>query len=393
MDKYDVIIVGGGPAGATAGYLLGTLGVHTLLLDKSVFPRKKLCGGVLTHKTIKLLHRVFKETEKTMENTGIINYLTNGYDIYFKDRLMAHGTSKYPFIFVDRYIYDNFLLQKVKDTGVTVIEGDKVKNIDPDRNVLTTSSGKTYKARFIIGADGVHSVVRRQLPRHHIHNRNWQYNLATALEITIPRNEFHHDIKNPIIQFGYIDWGYSWIFPNKDEIILGLGGLNRKNNKQIKKICHEYISAIAPSFMMNKPQDIKIYGHPVPSGNYLSKPVYKNALLVGDAAGFSDPISGEGIYQAQRSAEIASLSIYRSMKNEASLEKTYVKLLKKHVFPDLFYAKILRWFIFNALKNLNLDHIEMLIKRGENKAIDLVHGLRTYRFLRRIEGVHDDVVV
>jgi len=392
MEKYDVIIIGGGPAGATAGYLLGTLGVHTLLLDKSVFPRKKLCGGVLTHKTLKLLNRVFKETEDTMEHSGIINYLTNGYDIYFKDTLMSHGTSKFPFIFVDRYVYDNFLLQKVKDTGVRVIEGDKVKDFDPDSNVLTTVSGNTYNARFIIGADGVHSVVRRYLTRRYIHNRNWEYNLATALEITIPRNEFQHDIKYPIIQFGYIDWGYSWIFPNKDEIILGLGGLNRKNNKQIKKICQEYISTVAPSFMKNNPQDIKIYGHPVPSGNYLSKPVYKNAILVGDAAGFSDPISGEGIYQAQRSAEIGALSIYKSLNNGASLEKTYINLLKKHVFPDLFYAKILRWLIFNALNNLKLNLIEMLIKRGEHRAIDLVHGLRTYKFLRKIEGMHDDVI-
>jgi geranylgeranyl reductase family protein len=386
MEKYEVIIVGGGPAGATAGYILGTLGVHTLLLDKSVFPRRKLCGGALTHKTLLLLHRVFQETEKTMELAGIINYSSNEYDIYFKDRLMVHGTSRYPFLFVDRYVYDNFLLQKVKDTGVQVIEGDKVKYFDPDSNVLSTSSGKTYKARFIIGADGVHSVVRKNLPRHNIHSRNWEYNLATALEITIPRNEFQHEIKYPIVQFGYIDWGYSWIFPNKDEIILGLGGLNRKNNKQIKKICRDYISAIAPLLMMNNPQGIKIYGHPVPCGNYLSRPVYKNALLVGDAAGFSDPISGEGIYQAQRSAEIASMSIYKSMKDEASLEKIYVKLLKKHVFPDLFYAKILRWIIFNALNKLNPDLIEMLIKRGENMAIDLVHGLRTYKFLRRIDN-------
>lgn len=393
MEKYDVIIVGGGPAGATAGYLLGTLGVHTLLLEKSVFPRKKLCGGVLTHKTLKLLNRVFKETEITMEHTDIINYSTNGYDIYFKDKLMSHGTSKYPFTFVDRYVYDNFLLQKVKDIGVRVIEGDKVKDVDPESNVLSTSSGKTYKAQFIIGADGVHSVVRKHLPGHHSSNRKWEYNLATALEITIPRNEFQYDIKDPIIQFGYIDWGYSWIFPNKNEIILGLGGLNRKNNKQIKKICYDYISAIAPTFLKSNPKGIKIYGHPVPSGNYLSKPAYKNAMLVGDAAGFSDPISGEGIYQAQRSAEIASLSIYKALKNETSLEKTYVMLLKKHVFPDLFHAKILRWLIFNTLNNMNLDLIEMLIKRGESKAIDLVHGLRTYKFLRKIEGIHDAVVV
>jgi flavin-dependent dehydrogenase len=340
----------------------------------------------------KLLDRVFNETQKTMEHSGIINYVSNGYDIYFKDRLMSHGTSKYPFFFVDRYVYDDFLLQKVKDTGVTVIEGDKVKDIDTEGNLITTSSGKTYKARFIIGADGAHSVVRRHLPRNNIHNRKWEYNLATALEINIPRSQFQQDIKYPIIQFGYIDWGYSWIFPNNDEIILGLGGLNRKNNNQIKSICHDYLSAITPSFLMDNPRDMKIYGHPVPSGNYLSRPVYKNIMLVGDAAGFSDPISGEGIYQAQRSAEIASTSIFRSMKNDASLEKTYVTLLNKYVFPDLFYAKILRWVIFNALKYLKLDHIEMLIKRGENKAIDLVHGLRTYKFLRRIDGIHDEVM-
>jgi menaquinone-9 beta-reductase len=392
METYDVIIVGGGPAGATAGYLLGTLGVHTLLLDKSVFPRKKLCGGALTQKTLKLLNRVFKETANTMKHANIINYLSNGYDIYFKDKMIVHGISKYPFLFVDRYVYDHFLLQKVKATGVTVIEGDKVRDFDPDRNVLSTSSGKIFSARFVIGADGAHSVVRRHLPRQHIHDKNWEYNLATALEINVPRSELQHDIKDPIIQFGYIDWGYSWIFPNKDEIILGLGGLNRKNNKQIKKICREYLSTIAPSFMISNPAGMKIYGHPVPSGNYLSKPVYKDVVLVGDAAGFADPISGEGIYQAQRSAEIASLSIYKSMKDEASLEKIYMKLLKKHVFPDLFYAKILRWFIFNTLNNLSVDHIDKLIKRGENTAIDLVHGLRTYKFLRRIDGIHDDVM-
>jgi menaquinone-9 beta-reductase len=392
METYDVIIVGGGPAGTTAGYLLGSIGVHTLMLDKNIFPRKKLCGGALTHKTSNLLSRVFHETEQTMERYNIINYITNEYDIYMKDKLIVHGKSKYPFLFVDRFVYDNFLLQKVKSTGVDVIEGDKVKAIDPEKNIVSTISGKSYKARFIIGADGAHSIVRKHMLRHTFLKRKWEYNLATALEITLPRSEFQHEIKYPIVQFGYIDWGYSWIFPNKDEIIVGLGGLNRKNDKQIKMICHEYMNTMATLFMRKNPLDRKVFGHPVPSGNYISRPVYNNTLLVGDAAGFADPISGEGIYQAQRSAEIAALSICRTMKNGTSLEETYVRLLKKYVFPDLYYARILRWFVFHAFDKLRLDHIEALIKRGENKAIDLVHGLRTYKFLRIIHGIHDDVV-
>jgi len=234
MDNYDVIIVGCGPAGTTSGYILGSLGLHTLLVDKNVFPRHKLCGGGLTNKTITLLQRVFNETVASLTHNEIIDYASNSYDIYFRENLLVHGTSHFPFFFVDRFVYDNYLLEKAKETGVIVLEGEKVKNIDIENNILSTSSGRILKARFIIGADGVHSIIRNSFPNNLYDKKRWEYNLSTALEIFVPRSEINRELNYPIIHFGYVDWGYSWMFPNRNEIIIGLGGLNRKNTKKYK---------------------------------------------------------------------------------------------------------------------------------------------------------------
>ena len=67
-NNYDIIIIGGGPAGSTAAYLLSNFGYKALIIDKSRFPRKKLCGGLITRKTLKLNERIFKETESDLRN-------------------------------------------------------------------------------------------------------------------------------------------------------------------------------------------------------------------------------------------------------------------------------------------------------------------------------------
>jgi flavin-dependent dehydrogenase len=221
--------------------------------------------------------------------------------------------------------------------------------------------------------------------------KKWEYTLATALETFIPRADLGKAPEHPAIYFGYADWGYSWVFPNKDRLILGLGALNRKSAKQIKDIFINYINAISHVYSFDASKGMKISGYPVPSGNYLKRPYYKSTLLAGDAAGFADPISGEGIYQAQRSAEIASICIRRALKDGIPIEVGYKELLHRYVFPDLLHARVLRWFVFNAMNKLNFNYINMLTQKGEKRALDIVHGLRTYRFLQLARGIHGDI--
>ncbi|MHA1488006.1 MAG: FAD-dependent monooxygenase [Promethearchaeota archaeon] len=107
---YDVTIVGGGPGGSTAGYLLKRLGLNVQIIDKDIFPRQKLCGGILTFKTFKLLKRVFGETVESLLDKHIIDYFTNRFEINYKvKRVMSSNISQFPFYFVDRLVYDNFL--------------------------------------------------------------------------------------------------------------------------------------------------------------------------------------------------------------------------------------------------------------------------------------------
>jgi flavin-dependent dehydrogenase len=147
----------------------------------------------------------------------------------------------------------------------------------------------------------------------------------------------------------------------------------------------KYLSDVVPDRAM---RETMISGHPVPSGNYVRRPVCRKAMLTGDAAGLADPISGEGIYQAHRSAELASLSIHQSLHEGKSLEKTYVELLRKHLFPELFHATVLRWIVFKTMKRLTTAQMEAMIRKGQKRAIDIIHGQRTYRLLRRIRPGH-----
>ena len=108
MDKYDVIIIGAGPAGSTAGYLLSKFGLRVLLIDKSNFPRQKLCGGLLTFKTYELIKRIFTLSSNDFDK--LINFSSKTFKLYYKDNLLLDGESDKPFYFVERDKYDLFFV-------------------------------------------------------------------------------------------------------------------------------------------------------------------------------------------------------------------------------------------------------------------------------------------
>jgi geranylgeranyl reductase family protein len=378
-DQFNTIIVGGGPAGATAAYLLGKQGINVLLIDKDEFPRPKLCGGLLTFKTVKLLNRIFGDTIDSLQEKGVINYISYSYELRTRNEILQSGTTDIPAILVDRSVYDAYLLNRAIAAGAQVLSGERVVSLDLDDLKITTETGKIFKSKIVIGADGANSIVRRAIQDSNNAISRWRKNLATGLEVVIPRNSSVHKVSGPIIFLDIVPWGYGWVFPNQHNLVVGVGCLNPRRvnlNNSLNKLLDSIQyggSALRP------------LGHPIPYGNFLKSPIKKSVLLIGDAAGFVDPLMGEGIYYAHRSAEIAAICICDSRQSFLSeeLEKKFVKSIRREIIAELSVIKKFRWLIFSSLDFFGTVALKFIIFLvGIRKFTELVHGIRSYTWKR-----------
>ncbi|MCU0821315.1 MAG: tryptophan 7-halogenase, partial [Spirochaetes bacterium] len=363
------------------------------IIDKSKFPRKKLCGGLITRKTIRLNERIFDETESSLKNKGIINYTSNGYELWNKNRLLVKGGNKIDLHFVDRENYDYFLLKKAGEAGVKIIETDKVIKYDIDKSTVTTASGKSYTARFVIGADGVNSIVRKSFPKQNFKIKKWRRNLINSIEIFIDRDDLDPDsnlnnLDKPRLYLSLVKYGYAWLFPREDRIVAGIGGHYKRNKGNLLKIFNTFLSYHG----IETDDKTVLDAHSVPCGCYITRPVYKNSILVGDAGGYVDPLLGEGIFYAQRSAELASWAIHRNITEGRPLDKVYRKMLWKYILPEFFNARVTRSVAYYVSENL--AHIPVKIVFGMMSGIlhDVLQGTRSNRgFFKR--KIHEDVTL
>lgn len=387
---YDIIIVGGGPGGATAGYNLCKYGYNVLIIDKSRFPRKKLCGGLLTYKVIKLLNRVMDITEQELHDNNILDYTCYEYEFSYKGRPISRESSDIPFYVVDREVYDNYLLEKAGNAGAEIITGEKVISCDYQKNEVKTENGHTYSGKFIIAADGVNSIFRRTIPKYQKKQKRWLRNLGSTVEIFIDRNEFKEDslrkFNHVKIFADYTDWGYAWIFPRKDKLAVGMGFILGRSDITLKDCFYDFLNDIG----IEDPSRFKLASHNVPLGNYMKYPVYKNILLVGDAGGYVDPIIGEGIFFAQRTAELASYAIHKQITENLPVYDVYKKLLKRHVTSQFKNAKFARTIEFYISQPFNHYPFEYWMKLTSKAHQEMTHGIRATPWFKK-SRIHEDI--
>jgi len=379
---YDVIIAGAGPAGSTVAYILASSGLRVLLVDKERFPRKKVCGGLITFKTVRLLERVFGITARSLGEHGILNYESGSFEIRDKRSVLAAGSSGIPFRFIDRERYDAFLLGRTRESGVAVLEGDRIASINVLKRSVTTASGREFISRVTVGADGVNSRVRRSFPTDLFGRESWKEDLASAHEVIVPRGEMKTPVDHPVLYYDFIDYGYAWVFPNREHVVVGMCGLKRKNQEPILTAFREFLGAIG----IQSDQRRKIFSYVLPYGNFLPEPVFRHILLVGDAAGFADPLLGEGIYYAQRSAELAAEAIKLFLlrdENHAVLRSEYLRRLRYHIYPELVYAGKIQETLFQHLRIFRWLPLKILMALCGNRFVETIHGLRSYRWMKK----------
>ena len=209
----DAVIVGAGPAGATAAFLLAANGLRVVILDRSHFPREKLCGGLLTWKTIQTLASAFGVTAATLRSEKIIRHESRGYLVGGRGRRPIHGTLDYPFHLVERKVYDQFWLKRAVSAGAEFRPGVRVISCNPSAGQVVTSDGEILHGRFVLGADGVASRVRSALRRAGKLADPRRGETAIAIETFAPRTISGAFPDYPCLHYGHIPWGYAWSFP------------------------------------------------------------------------------------------------------------------------------------------------------------------------------------
>jgi geranylgeranyl reductase family protein len=366
--KYDVVIVGAGPSGTTLGYLLSDLGYDVLVIDRAEFPRLKLCAGVITWKTRKCVEDTFKVS---FDRYFSIKNVSDDYSVYEKWRLKAHQRSSQPFDFIDRKEYDSRLSELAEKKSCSFLFGHRVTDIDLTSNTVLTQSGKFFKAEIVVGADGSISRIRKKI----FPKNKFQNNVALAFQASVGWDKVRRDYQGsvPKLFLGLLKTGYGWLFPRPNGCVLGVAGLLRKNSK-IEQVYRNFL--LRTTTLRN--EDIyPLRSHWLPFGNFMEIPGKGKVLLVGDAGRFVDPLTGEGIYYAHKTAQMAfrAISEYFAAQGKAELVQAYKDHLQP-VITELRIARRVRDLAYSPLRQVGYFFIKN--SRVSKGLADTVHGIRNY---------------
>lgn len=348
-DRYDVIVVGAGPAGSTLAWKLAREGVNTIVLDGASFPREKVCGDYIEPRGLRLLDKMGCLT--TLEATSPLPIMYTSIYVDFKrcfiGKIPFYGVNKdlppHGYV-VPRKVLDEVILKTAVAAGATAHQATYVTGFRNTRNGVAIEAlhhGKRviYQGRMIVGADGVNSVVARGAgvlvddPRHiAISQRAY----ADGYEGGIGEAEMFFD--------GDLFPGYGWVFPmGRGQVNLGVGVLKEaceRDHIVIPQLFQDFFEKLkrfhprSRKLKLCRPPIggiVKTYGGAGP--NYFQK-----GLLVGDAGSFVDPMTGEGITLAMESAMIAAgvvLDVLHKGQPDVAALSTYETEYRKYFDPSM----------------------------------------------------------
>jgi len=297
MEAFDIAIVGGGPAGSSCAAFCALSGLRTLVLEREIFPREKVCGDCLNPSCWPVLERLgLAQQVRNFPHSKLasVEFITiDGPKVGID--LPPGGDGE---LSVKRSLFDALLLKRARDLGAHVREGTIVTALADSGNwKIETQTGESFFARTLIGADGRNSTVarlRNLLP----HPRRERVALQT--HIPLPRN-FGRRV---VLQF--LREGYSGQAPvDETELNLCLVGtppaiskLRQWANRHFEIGADQPWRTITP-----------LTRSPVPCA-------HENLLFIGDAARVVEPFTGEGIYYALRSGELAADAITKIIRGK-----------------------------------------------------------------------------
>jgi len=364
MRRYDadVIVVGAGPAGATAARLLAAWGISVLLLERCRLPRYKPCGGAITKRTIQFLAPL--DISPVIETwvRKIVVQSPNGesFTADLPEGLIAT---------VMRDKFDTYL------TDAAILAGAKLKSGEPVLRceqrldgVEVITARETYRCLALIGADGANSVVAEQLglkPKRRA--------VSIVVELSPEARERWDDSIH--LHFPFSLNGYAWCFPKGDHLSAGI----YTRSPQIpnwREWLHLYLANLELSDCLDRQ---KIRGHTIPIADKRSVFHKGNVIVVGDAAGVADPFTGEGISWAIYTGRLAAAFVRAFLEGERDALSDYTRAVRKEVLGEMSAANRFAKILF-SLPQFSFRHF---LRREPvlNNFAKLLGGEVTYREL------------
>jgi geranylgeranyl reductase family protein len=308
VERREVVVVGGGPAGAAAAICLATAGREVLLLDRAAFPRDKACAEYTSPEAVTVLRRLGAweavQAVGARPLSGIVVHGPRG--ARWRLEHAMHGMP-HPNLVLPRQTVDAALLEHARVRGAEVRERTSVRHVRRDSDgglaLDLADGGGEVRAHLVVGADGVRSVVARDLGL----TRPLVWPRRLGLMARFRDAGGPHDRAAMYLGRG----GYAGATPTGEgrltvTLVTGLGPGPRRH-AGLDGFVEALVARFPPladrltgAYQLGRARGVGPLGHRV------AAPHAAGALLVGDAAGFFDPLTGDGIYLALRGAELAS---------------------------------------------------------------------------------------
>jgi geranylgeranyl reductase family protein len=321
-DEADVIVVGAGPAGSSVAYHLASAGLDVLVLEKTNFPREKVCGDGLTPRAVKALTTMgvpIAETDGWLRNKGLRIIGGGGrIEVDWPDLSSYPGYG----LVRTRTDFDQILARHAEKAGARLLEGVNVTGpLLDDRTGriagVATKDGRQFRGRLVVAADGNSSRLSVAMGLHKRDDR--PLGVAVRTYYTSPR----HD--DDYLEAWLDLWdgqmllpGYGWIFGMGDGTSnVGLGLLNTSKGFgeiDYRELLRRWLAAMPAEWGFteeNRTQPVR--GAALPMGFNRTPHYTRGLLLAGDAGGMVNPFNGEGIAYALESGEIAARVITQAL--------------------------------------------------------------------------------
>ena len=385
----DVIVAGAGPAGAIAALRLARAGLRVLVVERYALPRQKPCGGGISTRVLTRFPWLRDALPRIPTHPVSSLYLEGPSGGVF--RMQSDGPAV---LLIRRIEFDYLLASLAREAGAEILASTAIAQArqDADGVTLRTRDGRELRAPIVIAADGVNSVIARRLGL----NPGWPAGrLALDMMEETPiaaLNAAEPDTLSVFYGYGGAH-GYAYIFPKREHVNVGIGYVLPYFKARIDLTPYDLQQTFvgdlrARGLLSGESQRRNFTPFLIPIGGPLRRTADGRVLLAGDAGGFVNGFSAEGIYYAMVTGDLAAGAVLSARRDgvvqPALARRRYVRAWKQEIGPELRDSVLVQKYLFHSAARMDrVVRGAQLHPEFSRILVDYASGRLPYRAARR----------